>query len=114
MKKTLESLEGEKRANNFGKYEREKMKSELDSVQQERSKMTTKIEALTKECSSLKAKIEEMSKGGEKTKQELHQKNSSLLSQVTLSHICIWRAFHSVFFFFHINPDWFPPESLLS
>ena len=44
MKKTLESLEGEKRANNFGKYEREKMKSELDSVQQERSKMTTKID----------------------------------------------------------------------
>ena len=33
-KKALETLEAEKRANNFGKYEREKMKSELDGVQQ--------------------------------------------------------------------------------
>ena len=33
-KKGLETLEAEKRANNFGKYEREKMKSELDGVQQ--------------------------------------------------------------------------------
>ena len=45
--------------------------------------MSAKIESLTKECSSLKQKIDDMSKGGEKTKQDLHQKNSSLLSQVS-------------------------------
>ena len=45
--------------------------------------MSAKIESLTKECSALKQKIDDMSKGGEKTKQDLHQKNSSLLSQVS-------------------------------
>ncbi len=57
--------------------------------QQDKSKMSAKIESLTKECSALKQKIDDMSKGGEKTKQDLHQKNSSLLSQVSQLEIKI-------------------------
>ena len=81
-KQNLATLETEKRHNNFGKYEKEKMKAELDALQEEKQKMTSKIESLTSECTSLKSKIEEMSKGGEKTKQDLHKKNTGLLSKV--------------------------------
>merc|ERR1712241_601576 len=59
------------------------MKSEMDNLHQERQKLVTSTETMKNEISSLKHKIEDMSKGGKKNEQELHQKNSSLISKVS-------------------------------
>ena len=58
VKQELEKIEAEKRSNNFGKYEREKMKTEMDNLHTERQKLVTSQETLKNEISSLKHKIE--------------------------------------------------------
>ena len=83
VRQDLEKLETEKRSNNFGRYEKEKMKTEMDGLHTERQKLVTNVETQKNEISLLKSKIEEMGKGGKKTEQDLHKKNTSLISKVS-------------------------------
>lgn len=46
-------MEGEKKSNNFGKYEKDRMKAELDKMVEERGKTSAKMEALSAERNSL-------------------------------------------------------------
>ena len=53
LRENLSRLEGEKKSNNFGKYEKDRMKAEVDKMVEERGKMSAKMEALSAERNSL-------------------------------------------------------------
>ena len=82
LKESVAKLEAEKKANNFGKVEKDKLKNELEKATANVQKFQSSIDSLTREKTGLSKKIEEMTKGGEKTKEELHQKNADLISKV--------------------------------
>ncbi len=82
IKESLARLEAEKRANNFGKYEKEKMKAELEKAQDEKQKLSAKFDSVVAENRALQSRVDEMNKCGEKTQQELQTKNTSLSTKV--------------------------------
>jgi len=82
IRESLSRLESEKKANNFGKYEKEKMKAELEKAMEERQKLASKLDSAIAENKALGSRVEEMGKCGEKTQQELESKNTSLVTQV--------------------------------
>ena len=82
LKDNLAKLEAEKQATNFGKSERDKLKTELEKSQASISKLKASIDSLTREKEGLSKKIKDMVSGGEKTQEELHKKNSDLISQL--------------------------------
>lgn len=81
LKEVLNRLETEKKTNNFGKYEREKMKLEIDNLTKEKQTVAGRIEDLNKEKYELSLKIKDLSKS-EVVKNELSSKNEALDSRI--------------------------------
>jgi len=77
LKDVLTKLESEKKQNNFGKYEREKMKLEIDNITIEKQTAAGRLEDLAREKHGLNEKIKELSKL-DVIKTELSTKNDEL------------------------------------
>lgn len=81
LKESLAKLESEKKNNNFGKYEKEKMKMELDNVSKEKQTFSSRLSELNKEKLTLQETIKDLSKF-EALKKELEQQNKELDASV--------------------------------
>merc|ERR1711915_1043016 len=81
LKDALTKLEGEKKQNNFGKYEREKMKLEIDNMTKEKQTSASRLEELTREKHALNEKIKDLSKL-DVIKNELSGKNDELSENI--------------------------------
>lgn len=77
LKEVLNKLETEKKSNNFGKYEKEKMKMELENVNKEKQTIASRMDELNKEKICLSEKIKELEKS-DIIKKELSEKNEEL------------------------------------
>jgi len=77
LKDVLTKLESEKKQNNFGKYEREKMKLEIDNMTKEKQTSANRLEELNREKHALNEKIKDLSKL-DIVKNELSSKNDEL------------------------------------
>ncbi|TRY74800.1 hypothetical protein TCAL_07117 [Tigriopus californicus] len=81
IKENLGHLEAEKKSNNFGRYEKERLKGDLDKIAEEKERLQARIETLSQERNELQSKIEAMSKGESKHKDELVKANKALLGK---------------------------------
>merc|ERR1712037_280557 len=77
LKETLTRLEGEKKTNNFGKYEREKMRLEIDNLTTEKHSASGRMEELNREKYELNQQIKNLTKL-ETVKHELSCQNEEL------------------------------------
>merc|ERR1712154_364765 len=77
LKETLTRLEGEKKTNNFGKYEREKMRLEIDNLTTEKHSAAGRMEELNREKYELNQQIKNLTKL-ETVKHELSSQNEEL------------------------------------
>ena len=78
LRENLSRLEGEKKSNNFGKYEKDRMKAELDKMVEERGKMSAKMEAVSAERNSLQQRVDDVGRGDSKNKEEWQRRGELL------------------------------------
>merc|ERR1712123_37277 len=81
LKDVLAKLESEKKQNNFGKYEREKMKLEIDNITKEKQTVSGRLEDLAREKHALNEKIKDLSKL-DVVKNELSTKNDEMSDNI--------------------------------
>ena len=84
LKESVAKLEAEKKANNFGKTEKEKMKVELEKATENVQKLKSSLDSITREKDGLSKKIKEMSEGHSDTNSKILVMNSTRLQSGNL------------------------------